>query len=68
MLTEHHIADGSATDGYSHATHKATQPIVMLAGGKSDARKGKCKGSYELDDALQRHDEFRVLMYSHCFS
>ena len=67
MLAEHHIADGSAADGHSHATHKAAQPVVMLGGGKSDARKGKCKGSNELDDALQRQYEFRVLMNSHFF-
>ena len=64
-LPQHHITDGSATDGNSHTTHKSAQPVVMLAGGKSDARKGKRKGSYELDDTLKRHHQFRVIMNSH---
>ena len=53
--TQQHVADGSASDSYSHTTHKSAQSIIMLAGGKPDARKGKCKGSNELDDALECH-------------
>ena len=52
---QHHIADGSATDGNGNTADETAKPVEMMGGGMADAGYGKGEGSqefYHLENGL----------------